>query len=73
MGPGMINSPKITYISIDNNYLNMHIIMVVDGNGESEIIALQLAINEDKTTITHLMGIFLKNTMIPPDQLHNGR
>ena len=57
---------KITYISIDNDNLNMHTIMVVDGNDESEIIALWLAIKEDKTTITHLMGIFLLNTMIQP-------
>ena len=35
--------------------------MVVDGNGESKIIALWLVVNEDKTTITHLMDIFMKH------------
>ena len=39
----------------------LYIILVVDRNGESEIIALWLVVNEDKMTISHLMDIFLKH------------
>ena len=35
--------------------------LVVDGNGESEVIALWLVVHEDKMTISHLMDIFLKH------------
>lgn len=36
-------------------------LLVVDGNGESDIIALWLVVNEDKTTISHLVDIFIKH------------
>ena len=36
----------------------MYIMMVVDSNGESEIVALWLVVYEDKDTISHLMDIF---------------
>ena len=39
----------------------LYIILVVDGNEESEIIALWLVVNEDKMTISHLKDIFLKH------------
>ena len=39
----------------------MYIMLVVDGNGESEVIALWLVVNEDKMTINHLMDILLKH------------
>ena len=45
------------------NNLNMplYVIMVVDGNGESEVVTLWLAANEDKVTINHLMNVFIKH------------
>ena len=39
----------------------MYILMVVDSNGESEIVALWLVVYEDKDTISHLMNIFEKH------------
>jgi len=39
----------------------LYIMLVVDRNGESEIIALWLVVNEDKITISHLMDIILKH------------
>ena len=35
----------------------MYIVMVVDGNRETEIVALWLVVYEDKDTISHLMDI----------------
>ena len=35
--------------------------MVVDGNGASEVVALWLVANEDQSTISHLMDIFMKH------------
>ncbi|XP_065900143.1 uncharacterized protein [Dysidea avara] len=45
------------------NNLNMplYIIMVVDGNGESEVVALWLVVNEDKVTISRMMDSFVKH------------
>jgi len=41
------------------NNLNMPLyVMVVDGNGESEVVALWF--NEDKVTISHMMDTFVK-------------
>ena len=39
----------------------LYIIMVVDGNGASEVVALWLVANEDQNTICHLMDIFMKH------------
>ena len=46
---------------LNNLRMPMYILMVVDGNGESEIIALWLVVYEDKDTISHLMDIFVKH------------
>jgi len=35
--------------------------MVVDGNEESKIVALWSVVNEDNTTISHVMDVFMKN------------
>ena len=45
---------------LNNLSMPLYIMMVVDGNGESEVIALWLVVREDKTTIGHLMNIFIK-------------
>ena len=50
----------VTY-KLNNLWMPMYIMLVVDGNGESEITALWLVVNEDKMTISHLMDIFLKH------------
>jgi len=50
-------------IVIDATYnLNMplYAIMVVDGNGESKVVALWLVVSEDKVTISHTMDAFVK-------------
>lgn len=39
----------------------LYVIMVVDGNGESEVVTLWLAANKDKVTINHLMDVFIKH------------
>ena len=39
----------------------LYIMLVVDGNGESEVIALWLVVHKDKMIISHLMDIFLKH------------
>ena len=46
---------------LNNLCLLMYILMVVDGNGESEIVALWLVVYEDKDTISHLMDIIEKH------------
>ena len=46
---------------LNNLRMPMYILMVVDGNGESEIAALWLVVYEDKDTISHLMDIFVKH------------
>ena len=46
---------------LNNLRMPMYILMVVDGNGESEIVALWLVVYEDKDTISHLMDIFEKH------------
>ena len=46
---------------LNNLHMPLYIMLVVDGNGESEIIALWLVVNEDKTTISHLVDIFIKH------------
>ena len=46
---------------LNNLHMPLYIMLVVDGNGESEIIAFWLVVNEDKTTISHLMDIFIKH------------
>ena len=46
---------------LNNLRMPMYILMVVDGNGESEIVALWLVVYEDKDTISHLMDIFVKH------------
>ena len=38
----------------------LYVLMVVDGNGESEIIALWLVSAEDECTIGYLMDVFMK-------------
>ena len=45
------------------NNLNMplYVIMVVDGNEESEVVTQWLVANEDKVTISHLMDVFAKH------------
>lgn len=35
----------------------LYVIMVVDGNGESEVVTLWLVANEDKATISHMMDV----------------
>ena len=45
----------------NNLHMPMYILMVVDGNRESEIVALWLVVYEDKDTISHLMDIFEKH------------
>ena len=35
--------------------------MVVDGNGEGEVVTLWLVANEDKFTISNLMDVFVKH------------
>ena len=49
---------------LNNLRMPMYILMVVDGNGESEIVALWLVVYEDKDTISHLMDIFVKHNHI---------
>lgn len=46
---------------LNNLRMPLYIMMVVDGNGESEVIALWLVVHEDKTTIGHLMDTFIKH------------
>ena len=46
---------------LNNLRMPMYILMAVDGNGESEIVALWLVVYEDKDTISHLMDIFEKH------------
>ena len=43
---------------LNNLRMSMYILVVVDGIGESKIVALWLVVNEDKDTISHLMDIF---------------
>ena len=46
---------------LNNLHILMYILMVVDGNGESEIVVLWLVVYEDKDTISHLMDVFEKH------------
>lgn len=46
---------------LNNLRMPMYVLMVMDGNGESEIVALWLVVYEDKHTISHLMDIFEKH------------
>ena len=46
---------------LNNLQMPLYIMMVVDGNGESEVIALWLVVHEDKVTISHLMDAFIKH------------
>ena len=46
---------------LNNLRIPMYILMVVDDNGESEIVALWLVVYEDKDTTSHLMDIFEKH------------
>ena len=39
----------------------MYILMVVDSNGESEVVAFWLFVAEDKPTISHLVDVFKKH------------
>ena len=39
----------------------LYIIMVVDGNGASEVVAFWLVANEDQSNISHLIDIFMKH------------
>ena len=45
---------------LNNLRMPRYIMMVVDRKGESKVIALWLVVHEDKTTIGHLMDIFIK-------------
>ena len=44
---------------LNNLRMPLYILMVVDGNGESEVIGLWIVASEDKPTISHLMEIFI--------------
>ena len=46
---------------LNNLRMPLYIMLIVDGNGESEIVALWLVVNEDKPTIGHLMDVFVKH------------
>jgi len=46
---------------LNNIVMPLYVLMVVDGNLESEVIVLWLVVREDKTTIGHLMDAFIKN------------
>ena len=35
--------------------------LVIDGNGESEIVAVYISVNEDAETLTSLVQVFQKN------------
>ena len=52
---------------LKNFRMPLYIMMVVDGNGESGVIALWLVVHEDKMTISHLM-MYSLSTMIRPIQ-----
>ena len=43
---------------LNNLRMPLYILMVVDDNGESEVIGLWIVASEDKSTISHLMEIF---------------
>ena len=45
---------------LNNLKMPLYVLMVVDGNGESEIIALWLVSAEDECTIGYLMDVFMK-------------
>ncbi len=60
-------TPSCYYIVIDATYklndlqMPLYVLMIVDGNGESEIVALWLTQCEDKVTLGSLMSEFKKH------------
>lgn len=46
---------------LNNLRMPMYILIIVDGNGESEVIALWMVVAEDKPTISNLMDVFKKH------------
>ena len=39
----------------------LYVLMVVDGNSESQVVAIWIVANEERTTISALVDIFVKN------------
>lgn len=46
---------------LNNLRMPLYVMLVVDGNGKSEVVALWLVVNEDKPTLSHLMDVFIKH------------
>ena len=64
MKDSYINYPELLLIDatykLNDLHIPLHVLMIVDGNGESEIAALWLVTSEDRDTIKQIVGNFKK-------------